>query len=165
MELTWKVFLIMCKSEENLKRLPLKLCQLHRGKRNKISSWHFHLKWIRHRAGACILTITLQWLCSIGRGKLKDLNSGLCIVAWRWETKPRTLTKHGGLKIICTQVLLKLKVRCTHSNSRTYFMTIYILWADYRTKQMMTEKHITVYSKYPKYNTVHCLTAFILQTL
>lgn len=47
----------------------------------------------------------------------------------------------------------------------TYFMTIYILWADYRTKQMMTEKHITVYSKYPKYNTVHCLTAFILQTL
>lgn len=43
-------------------------------------------------------------------------------------------------------------------------MTVYILCADYKTKQMMTEKLITVYSKYPRYNTVHCLTVFILQT-
>lgn len=43
-------------------------------------------------------------------------------------------------------------------------MNTCILGADYRIKQMMTEKDTTVYSKYHKYNPVHYLIAFILQS-
>lgn len=42
-------------------------------------------------------------------------------------------------------------------------MNTCIFGADYRIKQMMTEKDTTVYLEYHKYNPGHYLIAFILQ--
>lgn len=96
-KISGKYYWWMCKSEEGLKLLPLRLCQLCRAKR--ISGWHFHLKWMRNRTGVCILIIALQWLNSNGWGKLEmDLNSGLC--TGDGEQNQRTLAKHGGLRYL-----------------------------------------------------------------
>lgn len=94
------------------------------------------------------------------------LNSGLCSVPWPEDREqnegPLLNTEglrylHQGATEIKSQVHSFLKAELSLLNTC-------ILGADYRIKQMMTEKDTTVYLEYHKYNPGHYLIAFILQT-